>query len=353
MIEINGATGEGGGQIVRTSLALALITGQEFTIRSVRANRARSGLRPQHLAAVELAARISNARVEGVGLDAAAFSFFPGEIRAGNYRHKIPTAGSAVLLLQTVALPLISRASKSTLNLTGGTHVPFSPAYPYIEHTWKNYLTMLGLRMKMDLDLAGYYPLGGGEIRCQLFPASTITPVHLTEKGKLVRLRGCAVVSNLDPDIARRMKHQILSRLQPITRDVKISVVEQASPGTGAYCCIIAEFERTTQTFCALGKKGKRAEVVADEAVDSFLNFLQVPGAIDRYSADQLLLPLSFAEAESIFTTTELTSHLFTNAEIINQFIGCEISISGAPGGPGEVRLVPHKGLRQYPDKGP
>jgi RNA 3'-terminal phosphate cyclase (ATP) len=244
-------------------------------------------------------------------------------------------------LLQTVVLPLALRPKKSNVLAAGGTHVPFSPSFTYLQHTWLNILSKLGFQVRVNLIKAGYFPQGGGEISCRISPTSEINPIILLSKGELVRIRGYSTVSHLNLDIARRMKHQILERLQPLYRNTKIITQELPSPGAGAHCCIIAEYENSTQTFSSLGKKGKRAEIVADEAVDAFLSYHRLPGVLDQYSADQIVLPLAIAGGESRFTTTKLTSHLITNIEVIKKFLDCDILITGAVNEPGEVFVKP------------
>lgn len=344
MITINGASGEGGGQIVRTSLALSLITGKPFEIVNIRANRQPGGLRAQHLAAVELAGKVGMAGIEGAELHSQRLIFTPHDIKAGNFTSVIQTAGAASLVLQMVVVPLAFQSKKSTVKISGGTHVPFSPTYEFIRNTWQYLLARIGIRITINLQQAGFYPRGGGLLVCQVYPVTRLSAFNLLERGRLVKIRGYSGVSNLDENIARRMKHEILNQVNHITRDIKISQVEHPSPGMGAWCCIIAEFENIQQTFTALGKKGKRAEIVAQEAVDALTQFLSETGVVDRFTADQLLLPLSLAADTSTFTTTSVSSHLLTNADVIGKFLDCEIDIQGEVNQPGTVTIKPVSG---------
>ena len=179
MLEIDGAFGEGGGQILRTALSLSLITGQAFRITNIRANRPRPGLRPQHLQAVEACARISTARVEGAAPGSRELAFAPGTIIPGEYKFDIGTAGSVALLFQTLLLPLSLAGKTSTLSLVGGTHVPWSPCYHYLEMPWLELMRRIGFKCSLELARAGYYPRGGGELRADIRPASELIGLNL------------------------------------------------------------------------------------------------------------------------------------------------------------------------------
>ena len=342
MIEIDGSQGEGGGQVLRTSLALSIVTGQQIILYNIRQGRKKPGLQPQHLKSVEAAAEISRAKVEGAVLNSRALSFFPGEVHPGRYRFDIGTAGSTSLVLQTVYLPLSLAKGTSHLVITGGTHVPHSPCYHYLEGQWLPYLRQAGLDIDLVLEAAGFYPRGGGRIRAAIHPAVSIHPLVQHERGPLLRITGLSGVANLDPNIATRQKHQALRRLETLCRDTKIKTLDLESPGKGTFLSLLAEFDgsdkQTSQAFYfALGEPGKRAERVADEAVDALQDYLAADGVLDQYLADQLLLPLAFASGESRFRTSQVTMHLLTNAQVLRLFIPGNIEVRGEIGGSGEV----------------
>jgi RNA 3'-phosphate cyclase len=328
MLTIDGSMGEGGGQILRTSLSLAMITQTEFAMTNIRANRRPPGLKAQHVEAVRLAARIVNANVEGAELGSQRIFFSPGQIRAGAYNQKIKTAGAVSLLLQTAALPLSLTGLSSRLILAGGTSVPASPDYYYLDAIWRPMLEQIGITLSLKLDRAGFYPVGGGQISCRVSPAAEINALNLVERGNLVRIFGIAAIAGLDSSIATRIKHQVLRRLEPIHRATKIRTVRLDAFSPGVLIFLAAEYEHATLGYTVLGAKGIRAEAVADQAVDLVLYAHQSKGAVDEYLADQILLPLSLAQDESNFSVVKITNHLTTNADVIKRFLPVKIKIT-------------------------
>jgi RNA 3'-phosphate cyclase len=341
MIEIDGSMGEGGGQVLRSALSLAAITGSPVRLTNIRAGREKPGLQPQHLEAVRAAAAICSGTVRGAALHSREIVFEPGALRAGRYRFDIGTAGSAPLVLQTVILPLARASGSSTVRIQGGTHVPFSPSYHYLERQWLALLLARGFWARMSLEQAGFYPQGGGEIQAQVRPARAIQPLEQVERGRLVRIRGLSAAANLDDNIARRQKLQALRRLEPICADSKIETARLVSPGKGTILLVQAEFERASCCYFSLGAPGKRAELVADEAVDALERFLATDGALDEYLADQILLPLAFAAGPSRFRTARVTRHLLTNIQVLRAFLPAAVAVDAAEGLPGTVTITP------------
>ena len=341
MLHIDGSMGEGGGQVLRSALSLAILTGQPVHLTNLRAGRDKPGLRPQHLEAVKAAAAICGGEVRGAAVNSQQIFFEPGELHAGRYRFNIGTAGAATLVLQTVFLPLARAGDSSTISITGGTHVPFSPSYHYLERQWLPTLQEFGFWARMSLAQAGFYPAGGGEIQANLRPAKEIAPFQRLERGKLVRIRGISAAANLEENIIRRQKLQALRRLEPICADSKIETVQLSSPGKGTMLLVQAGFEHSSCCYFGLGAIGKRAELVADEAVDALERFLQSDGAVDEYLADQLLLPLAFASGPSQFRAARITRHLLTNAEVLRAFLPVRVQIDGQEGEAGNVTISP------------
>jgi RNA 3'-phosphate cyclase len=341
MIQIDGSQGEGGGQVLRSALALSILTGERFRIDRIRAKRSKPGLRPQHLAAVKAAAKISQAAVEGAESGSGTLFFEPGRVRAGKYHLDIGTAGSTSLVLQTVFVPLSLAKGSSTVTLTGGTHVPYSPCYHFLEMHWLPFLISSGYSASIEMEQAGYYPEGGGKVRAVIRQAKNIAPLQLVDRGKLLSIQGVSAVSNLDSAIAKRQKLQALRRLEPVFSDVKIKDMSLPSPGKGTFILLLAQFENSRGCFFSLGQIGKRAERVADEAVEALEDFLESDGTVDPYLADQLLLPLVFASGESQVKTSRVTKHLLTNAAIIEQFTNARILIHGTEGEPAVIEIHP------------
>jgi RNA 3'-phosphate cyclase len=339
VVEIDGSTGEGGGQILRSALALSAVTGKGMRIENIRARRSKPGLRPQHLASVRAAAKISNATVKGAELGSSHLTFEPQEVRSGRYRFDIGTAGSTSLLLQAVFIPLALSKGTSHLVLSGGTHVPNSPCFHYLELNWLEFMRKIGYEAEITLEQAGYYPAGGGSMRATIRPAKMTRPLDLTSRGVLRKISGFSGVANLSMDIATRQKHQALRRLEHHIKGAKIKSIDLQSPGKGTFLLLKADFEHSQCCYCALGEPGKRAEIVADEAVDALEEFLETDASVDQYLADQLLLPLAFVGEPSQIKTAKVTQHLLTNAQILRLFLPIEIEIQGELGKPGTIYL--------------
>ena len=341
MLNIDGSLGEGGGQVLRSSLALSILTRQPFHLTNVRSRRNKPGLQPQHLKSVEAAAAICSGNIVGAALNSQDLVFEPGQVHGGRYRFDIGSAGAATLVLQTIFLPLIKAGDSSNITITGGTHVPFSPSYHYLEREWLPLLQAQGCWAKLSMPLAGFYPIGGGQIQAMIRPVTEIRPIERVQRGRLVRIRGVSAVANLDESIARRQKLQALRRLEPLCADSKLETVQMQSPGKGTLLLVQAEFEQATCCYFGLGALGKRAEQVADEAVDQLEAFLHTDGAVDEHLADQILLPLALANGPSVFRTARVTLHLLTHAQVIRFFLPAQIEIEGAEGQPGTVTIRP------------
>jgi RNA 3'-phosphate cyclase len=358
MIHIDGSLGEGGGQVLRTSLTLSMVTGQDMRIENIRARRSHPGLRPQHLAAVEASKTISKAQVEGAFIGSQELIFRPGPIRTGRYKFDIRTAGSTSLVLQTIFIPLSLAGSASSVFITGGTHVRWSPCYHYLELQWLPYMHAIGFDSKLYMDKAGYYPQGGGRISATIRPCPDIQPIHINQRGALKSIRGISGVSNLPLSIADRQKRQAIRRLQNYSTDLSIKGVEMPSQFKGTVLLIRGEFEPRpglsraelehpgrnidpSGCFFGLGALGKPAESVADEAVDEFVAYINTEGFIDKYLADQLLVPLALASGPSQFKTSTVTQHLTTNASVVESFLPAKIDIEADLGSDGWVKVTP------------
>ena len=338
-LSIDGSLGEGGGQVLRTSLTLALITGRPFTLNNIRQRRAKPGLLAQHLKAVEAAREVGKANVEGARLGSQSLVFEPTGLYPGDFHFDIGTAGSTSLVLQTILPPLSFAAASSAVTLIGGTHVPWSPCFHFLDLHWLHYMRKIGFDIRLELVTAGFYPRGGGHVLATVRPISRLSPLCLTNRGPLKTIRGMSAVANLDLSVAERQKVQTLKRLSNIPTPAEIDIIRLSSPSKGTLLLLLAEFENSQCCFYGLGALGKPAERVADEAVDEFLGFVASDGAIDHYLSDQLLLPLALASGLSEIRTSKVTQHLITNAEVIKMFLPGIIEIDGQIGQPGSIRI--------------
>lgn len=335
MIEIDGALGEGGGQVLRTSLALSLITGKPFHLRNVRARRSKPGLQAQHLMSVQAAAKIGHAKLRGASLQSTDLVFEPGEVTPGDYHFKIGTAGATSLVLHTIYLPLALAGGESSVTIDGGTHVKASPCYHFLERSWAAYMRALGIRVELQLERVGFYPRGGGSFHARIEPCNRVLPFQGMDAEKIKNATVVVGSAGLPTHVAQRMVDQALMRLSRLSLDVETRM-ETWNGGPG--CMIGIELPTTpAPTFLfALGEKGKPAETVAGEGVDLVEAFLNAnPPGVDEHSADQLLLPLALAEGASEFRVASLTSHLLTNMTIIRHFLDRPIRGTGYAGEPG------------------
>jgi len=341
-VRIDGSQGEGGGQILRTSLALSALTRKTLEIVNIRARRAKPGLHPQHLQSVQAAAAICSAETSGGQLGSQSLRFAPGEVRSGDYRFTIGTAGSTGLVLQTVYLPLLlAGRGPSTVAITGGTHVPMAPCFHYLDLQWRSFLERIGLRVRVEMALAGYYPRGGGEITARIEPASGVRPLVLAGRGPLVEIRGISMVTGLPMSIAERQKAHAEKRLERLGCPVRIEQADAPGVGQGTMLLLAVVFRESQACYYGLGARGKRAEQVADEAADAVLDFVGGNGDVDEHLADQIVLPLACAGGPSSFATHKVNMHLLTNLDVIARFLPVSFRVDGEAGCPGRVELSP------------
>lgn len=340
-VELDGSLGEGGGQILRSSLALSLLTGKTFHLRNVRARRKKPGLQPQHLMSVRAAATIGRATVVGATLHSTDLAFEPGPVTAGKYHFPIGTAGATGLVLHTVYLPLALRTtSSSELLFEGGTHVTASPCYDFLNTTWRAYMAAMGMQVSLKMRRSGFYPRGGGAVEAIVQPCRRVTPLQLRERSEITRISGFSAVAGLPEEIAERQARRAFTRLKKTRLETKIDQ-QTWSGGPGTVLALILDTTPAPTLFFGLGARGKRAETVADEAVESLTQYLDfAPAAVDAHSADQIILPLAFADGSSSFTVAGMTEHLRTNIEVIRRFVDREIICEGEIGSFGKVTIA-------------
>lgn len=331
MIEIDGSQGEGGGQVLRTSLSLSAITGQPFRLHHIRAGRKNPGLQRQHLTCVRAAAEICQAELRGAAWESSDLTFRPGAPIAGNYRFDIGTAGSTSLVLQTVLPILFRQEAPSTVTLEGGTHNDKAPPWDFLNEAFLPVLERIGPRVATSLDRPGYYPKGGGLVRFAIEPSKDFRPLEHSTRGALLGVTVKAVVSRLRPEIAEREVRtaaRLLREFEPATEVEE----ETRSPGPGNVVLIRVRSERATELFSACGARGVPAEQVARSAADEVLEYLRADVPVGRHLADQLLLPLAIG-AGGRFRTLAMTEHTRTNIEVIRRFLDVPITVAEGDSG--------------------
>ena len=319
MIRIDGSFGEGGGQILRTSLSLSLATGKPFCIESIRAGRERPGLLRQHLTAVLAAAEVGGAEVEGATLGSTSVTFSPGKVRAGDYRFAVGTAGSGTLVFQTILPALLTADAPSHITIEGGTHNSAAPPFDFLERTFLPLIERLGPKVRLQFERYGFYPAGGGRFCAEIEPVRSLTPLHIGERGEIVSRRIIAVVANLPGHIALR---EIETAAGLLNWNKDCGKVDQTrnSPGPGNVVMVEIGSTEVTEIFSAFGQIGVSAEKVASIAAKDAREYLVSKAAAGEHLTDQLLLPLALAGAGS-FTAEKINMHARTNMAVIKEFL--------------------------------
>ncbi|MBV9958818.1 MAG: RNA 3'-terminal phosphate cyclase [Acidobacteria bacterium] len=324
MLTIDGSYGEGGGQIIRTSLALSLVTGKAFRVERVRANRQRPGLQRQHLTAVLSAAKIGNASVEGARVGATEFSFIPGEVTPGEYSFSIGTAGSASLVMQALLPPLMIADAPSVLAIEGGTHNLHAPPFEFLQKAFLPLVNRTGPRVSLELERYGFYPPGGGRINVLIEPTGERRRLDLLLRGEILRRRARALVVRLPPHIAERELAVLGDELGWNEDELELETSSNAvSPGN--IVTVEISSEHLTEVFTGMGERGVRAEVVASRAASEAQEYLSLDVPVGVHLADQLLIPLALGGGGR-YVTGPLSLHTRTNIEIVRKFLDVKIT---------------------------
>jgi RNA 3'-terminal phosphate cyclase (ATP) len=337
MITIDGSAGEGGGQILRSALALSMVTGTPVHLENIRARRPKPGLLRQHLTAVLAAAKISGADLGGAQLGSRELWFTPAAVQPGDYRFAIGSAGSTTLVLQTVLPALVTAAGRSTLVLEGGTHNPHAPPFEFLESSFLPLLNRMGPKVTASLERHGFYPAGGGRMTIEIEPAKTLVPLEVVERGEIRHRRATAIVAGLPREIGER-------ELAVIGRDLKWPAdslrVRHLPSGHGQGNALVLEIlsDALSGVITAFGRRGLRAERVAESAAAEARDYLDSEAPVGPHLADQLLLPLALASGGS-FVAMPLTLHAQTNIEIIQRFLDVRIEVGELRPGAWLVRI--------------
>ncbi len=328
MITIDGSVGEGGGQILRSALALSMVTGQPFRIENIRANRDKPGLMRQHLTAVRAAAEVGRASVEGDEIGSTALSFKPGTTNGGDYTFAIGTAGSTTLVLQTVLPALLTADEPSTLEISGGTHNGHAPTVHFLQNAFVPVIERMGPKVEVELVRHGFYPAGGGMIRVRIEPVQSLTPIEILERGQTTRRLAIASVAGLSGSIAKRELKIIAKRLSFEDNELRIEQLPDAY-GPGNVVGVELESEHVAEVFTGFGERGVSAEKVAERVASHVRRYLSLDAPVGEHLADQLLLPMALAGGGAI-RTGPLSRHCTTNAQTIERFLPVKVHAEGS-----------------------
>jgi RNA 3'-terminal phosphate cyclase (ATP) len=330
VLTIDGSFGEGGGQIVRSSLALSALTGTPITLKKIRAGRKKPGLMRQHLTAVEAAAKVCSAEVEGAALGSSRLVFCPGPVQAGEYHFSIGTAGSTSLVVETVLPALLAAEGESHLTVQGGTHNPLAPPFDFLVLTFLPLLARLGPRVSAELVRPGFFPAGRGECRFHIAPSGPLGRLDLLDRGVLKPPRVRARVARLPLHIAQR-ECRTIQELSGWNEDSFAVEEVHDSAGPGNVVLIELASEHLTEVFVGFGERGVPAEQVARRAWQEADAYLRSEVPVGPHLADQLMLPLALAASQGTgggtFRTMDLTPHAVTHLDLIGRFLEIPMAV--------------------------
>lgn len=327
MIEIDGAHGEGGGQLLRNAAALAAVTGKPVRVTDIRAGRRKPGLAAQHVTAVRAVAALADAKVEGLQIGSREITMTPRGLRGGRFTFDVGTAGSVTLVLQACLPAALFAPEPVELHLIGGTDVPWSPPLDYFRFVFLPLLAKMGGRVQVEVLKRGYYPRGGGEIRVAVTPTPGLRPLVVEPPGPVRRIRGIAHAANLPEHVTQRMKQAAARRFIGVaeTKIEEQTVAPEAAVGIGGAIVLWTEHERTVLGADALAEKGMPSESVGDAAAKELLLDLKANASLDIHASDQVLIYGALAKGESRFSAREVSSHALTTKWLLETFLGVEI----------------------------
>lgn len=339
-ITIDGSYGEGGGQIIRTSVALAAITNKPVEIANIRAKRSKPGLQAQHLTSVKAAATLCNAKLFGAKLGSQWIRFEPQGLAAdGDFRFDVGTAGATGLVAQTILVPMSHMSNSVRAEIRGGTHVPMAPPADYIAAVYTPILKRMGVEANVVMQRAGFFPKGGGEIRLEVSGRPTV-PIDMTERGRLKSLTIYVTTAGLPDHVAERGVEAMLKPLKDYGVPILPVMQRLESHGAGAAILLVADCENGIGGWVGLGERGKPMERVAAEAVRGFQKWHKTAAAVDAHLADQLVLPSALILGEGRWTTPEITEHLRTVLFVTEQFLPITYALIENADGSGLVTLT-------------
>lgn len=319
MIELDGSLGEGGGQILRSALTLAMVTGQPFRIERIRANRAKPGLMRQHLVAVQAAAQVCGAHVAGAEIGSQSLSFSPGRVKPGAYRFAIGTAGSSTLVLQTLLPALLFADAPSRVEVCGGTHNPLAPPVHFLQRAYCRAMADMGARIDIRLERFGFFPAGGGVVVAQVEPCAALRRHQWLTRGERKAAFAESFIAGLPLGVAQRELDCVRTSMGWDDSQLRLRALP-ADQGPGNAVLLTLEYQHVTHVSTAFGEKAVPAETVAKQALREVRRYLASQAAIGEYLGDQLMIPLALAGGGG-FTVDTVSQHATTNAAVIERFL--------------------------------
>ena len=344
MIEVDGGSGEGGGQILRTAVALASVLGIDLSVKNIRAGRSSPGLQAQHLAGVRAASEICAATVKGAEIGSVNLEYRPSKPRGGRYSLDVGTAGSVTLVLQTLMPILAFAGGDADLDLTGGTDVRWSPPIDYLRLVALPVLSWMGYDGTLKLERRGYYPKGGGKIQFSSSPIGKLTPVNRTSPGRIIETEVLSYSTGLPGHVVERIasvaKELISTDGFPTPKVTLETKNPEEGPSTGCGVVLYGKTDRGALIGAdGLGERGKPAEVVGAEAGKKMVEELRSGMFLDRHMGDMIVPYMALADGVSEVSVSQLTGHTLTNISVAESLAGVHFDIRGNLGGPGILRV--------------
>lgn len=329
MHEIDGSYGEGGGQLLRTAVALSAITGKSVHVRNIRANRTNPGLAPQHLTAVMAVAKLCGAEAEGLKVKSREILFHPGRLRGGRFGISVGTAGSITLVLQAALPVAVACGERIWLRITGGTDVRAAPPLDYFRHVLLPLLSRMGVKARIEVLKRGYYPRGGGEVAVEVLPSTPLQPLLLDAPGALAEIHGFAHVANLPSHIVQRMASSALAELSAFSApsiDQAVLGMDEAI-GAGGAIVLAARTAHAILGASATAQRGIPAEMLGSEAGSLIREEISSGATVDIHAADQLLIYLALSGGPSCFLARKLSCHALTTIWLLEQFLPVRFNV--------------------------
>jgi RNA 3'-terminal phosphate cyclase (ATP) len=335
-IILDGSQGEGGGQILRSSLALSMATGKSFRIHRIRAGRKKPGLMRQHLTCVKAAARVCSAQVEGAELGSLALSFRPGPMIPGRYSFAVGSAGSSTLVFQTLMPALITTGQPFELTLEGGTHNPAAPPLDFLDRVYLAALKRMGMDAAIKVERRGFFPAGGGKWTVAVAPSGALKPLHIVERGRMLGQTAKMLWHRIPSQEPERARAHLSANLGWDPADIE---TEEAVDSQGPANVVLAElrYEHITEMITAFNPFGASPEAVCDGLMADVRAYKENGAPVGRRLADQLMLPMALG-AGGVFRSLPLSLHSRTNIETIGRFLDKGIEVAEV-GGQVEVRV--------------
>ena len=342
MIEIDGSQGEGGGQIVRSSLALSAMTGKPLNLTNIRGGRKKPGLLRQHLTGLKAIAAICDAKVNGAELGSMSLTFEPSAIRGGTYSFQVGSAGSAVLVMQTILPALMKAESPSSVTIGGGTHAAWAPPFDFFERCFLTQLAQMNATVTTSLRSYGFYPAGGGEIETKVEPSPNLKGLELIERTGSLRPKVISLVSRVPESVGERECDVIRRKAGWSVDDCEVVNASQ-SGGPGNVVMIECSFDNVAELFIGFGRVGVKAEQVARSTLRETRRYLAANVPVGEYLADQLLMPMGIAATQghsSIFRTMPLSQHSRTHIDVLKRFLNINVNVKESDDGSATVSVT-------------